>query len=74
MDVDAEDGRIYLPKRLREKFGNRFHLVDRGDRIVLIPIADDPLESLREQFRSVDASVEELRSAGRERALEDAGS
>lgn len=74
MDVDAEDGRIYLPKRLREKFGNRFHLVDRGDRIVLIPIADDPLESLREQFRTVDASAEELRAAGRERALEDAGS
>lgn len=41
MDVNAEDGRIYLPKRLREKFGHRFELVDRGDRLVLIPIAED---------------------------------
>jgi hypothetical protein len=24
MDVDAEDGHIYLPKRLREKYGERF--------------------------------------------------
>jgi len=30
MDIDAEDGRIYLPKRLREKFGDQFELVDRG--------------------------------------------
>lgn len=73
MDVDAEDGRIYLPKRLREKFGHRFQLVDRGDRIVLIPLADDPLEALREEASGTDRSVEELRERALEAALEQAG-
>ena len=74
MDVDAEDGRIYLPKRLREKFGDRFELVDRGDRLVLIPIAEDPLEALREEFSDVDASAEELKQGALDEALDEAGS
>ena len=74
MEVDAADGRIYVPKKLREKFGNRFELVDRGDRLVLIPIADDPLAALREEFAEVDASVDELRDRARESALDGAGS
>ncbi|MFC7047240.1 AbrB/MazE/SpoVT family DNA-binding domain-containing protein [Halobacteriaceae archaeon GCM10025711] len=74
MQVDADDGRIYLPKRLREKFGNHFELVDRGDRIVLIPVADDPLTALREEFADVDASVEELKERALEEALDEAGS
>jgi bifunctional DNA-binding transcriptional regulator/antitoxin component of YhaV-PrlF toxin-antitoxin module len=74
MDVDAEDGRIYLPKRLREKFGHRFELVDRGDRLVLIPIAADPLEALRDEFHDVDASAEELKQGALDEALDEAGS
>ena len=70
MDIDAEDGRIYLPKRLREKFGDQFELVDRGDRLVLVPVAEDPLEALREEFQDVDASAEELKRG----ALDEAGS
>jgi bifunctional DNA-binding transcriptional regulator/antitoxin component of YhaV-PrlF toxin-antitoxin module len=70
MDVDAEDGRICLPKHLREKFGHRFELVDRGDRLVLVPVAEDPLEALREEFQDVDASPEELKQG----ALDEAGS
>jgi bifunctional DNA-binding transcriptional regulator/antitoxin component of YhaV-PrlF toxin-antitoxin module len=73
MEVDADDGRIYLPKRLREKFGDRFELVDRGDRLVLIPIAADPLAALREEFADVDESVERLREGARGEALERAG-
>lgn len=49
-EVDAEDGRIYLSKSLREKFGHRFELVDRGDRLVLLPVDENPLEALREGF------------------------
>ena len=74
MDVDAEDGRIYLPKRLREKFGDHFELVDRGDRLVLIPIDEDPLDALREEFRDVDASTEELKQGALDEALDEAGS
>ena len=74
MDVDAEDGRIYLPKHLREKFGDRFELVDRGDRLVLVPVAEDPLEALREEFQNVDGAAEELKQGALDEALDEAGS
>lgn len=73
MDVDAGDGRIYLPKRLREKYGHRFELVDRGDRIVLIPVHEDPLAGLREEVQGTEKSVEELKEGALAQALEDAG-
>lgn len=73
MDVDAEDGRIYLPKRLREKYGHRFELVDRGDRLVLIPVDADPLAALREEVADSDKSVAELKDAALAQALDDAG-
>jgi hypothetical protein len=73
MEVDAEDGRIYLSKSLREKFGHRFELVDRGDRLVLLPVDEDPLEALREEFAQVDSSARTLRETAREEALEEAG-
>ena len=73
MDVDAADGRIYVPKRLREKYGDRFELVDRGDRLVLIPIDEDPLEALREETSGTDKSVAELKQGALAQALEDAG-
>lgn len=73
MEVDAEDGRIYLSKRLREKFGDRFELVDRGDRLVLIPVDEDPLEALREEFADVEGSALEIRDGAREEALDGAG-
>lgn len=73
MEVRADDGRIYLPKQLREKFGERFELVDRGDQLVLIPVADDPLAALRAEFADVEASASELRERAREDALDDVG-
>lgn len=74
MHVDAEDGRIYLPKHFREKFGSSFELVDRGDRLVLVPVASDPLEALREEARDTDKSVEELKESAMTEALDEAGS
>lgn len=74
MHVDAKDGRIYLPKQLREKFGSSFELVDRGDRLVLVPVADDPLAALREEARTTDKTVEELKESALEEALDEAGS
>lgn len=73
MDVDATDGRIYLPKRLREKYGARFELIDRGDRLVLVPVAENPLEALRAEARETTKSKAELKTAALEQALEDAG-
>jgi bifunctional DNA-binding transcriptional regulator/antitoxin component of YhaV-PrlF toxin-antitoxin module len=73
MRVTADDGRIYLSKDIREKFGTEFELIDRGDRLVLVPIPDDPLEALREEARETDRSVEELKQSALGEALEEAG-
>jgi len=35
-----------------------------------VPIAEDPLEALREEFADVDTSAETLRREGRETVLE----
>lgn len=59
-------GRVTIPKRLRDRFGDRFRLVELSDGIKLVPIPEDPVAALRnagsEQLR--EASVEELREAG----------
>jgi len=39
-------GRVYLSKEIRDKHGDRFQIVDRSDRIILVPVADDPLEAV----------------------------
>ena len=54
-------GRLYIPKEVREKYGERYHIVTYEDRIELIPVADDPLAAVREAAGSLrDASVEEI--------------
>jgi bifunctional DNA-binding transcriptional regulator/antitoxin component of YhaV-PrlF toxin-antitoxin module len=49
MTTETDDrGRLYLPKELRERHGERFRVVDLPSRIVLVPVDDDPLEAVRE--------------------------
>jgi len=68
-------GRITIPKELRERFGERYRLVELRDGIKLLPRPDDSLASLRaaasEEFN--EASMEELRGAALEEAHEQAG-
>ncbi len=73
MSIKANDGRIYLPKELREKYGENFRLIECKDRIVLLPVAEDPLEELREEWKDVDSSVEELKQKALKEGLEEAG-
>ncbi len=73
MEVDVSDGRIYIPKDVRRDLGERFHLVRKGDRLVLIPVSSDPLEALRQNFSDVDKSVDELKKEALEEAKEQAG-
>lgn len=48
MSIETDDhGRIYLPKDLRDKHGERFRVLDLPNRVVLIPISDDPLDAAR---------------------------
>jgi bifunctional DNA-binding transcriptional regulator/antitoxin component of YhaV-PrlF toxin-antitoxin module len=73
-DVTLDDrGRLTLPKDVRERYGERYHLVRLGDGIKLVPIAEDPLAALREEFRGVEGTAGELREAAREEALDEAG-
>jgi bifunctional DNA-binding transcriptional regulator/antitoxin component of YhaV-PrlF toxin-antitoxin module len=57
-----KQGRLYIPKEVREKYGERYHIVTYEDRIELIPVADDPLAAVRAAGGELrDASVEEIR-------------
>ncbi|QLD87316.1 AbrB/MazE/SpoVT family DNA-binding domain-containing protein [Natronomonas halophila] len=66
-------GRLTLPKEVRERYGDRYRIVELHDGVKLIPIAEDPLDALRAEFDDVDKSADELREEAREAALNEAG-
>lgn len=66
-------GRLTLPKEIRERYGDHYRIVQLHDGIKLIPIADDPLAALRNEFADVEKTAEELRDEGRDTALDEAG-
>lgn len=73
-DTTLDDrGRLTLPKGLRERYGDRYHIVDLHDGIKLVPVSDDPLDALREEFADVEKTADELREEARETALDEAG-
>jgi bifunctional DNA-binding transcriptional regulator/antitoxin component of YhaV-PrlF toxin-antitoxin module len=73
-DATLDDrGRLTLPKELRERYGDRYRIVELPDGIKLIPVAEDPLAALRDEFADVEKSADELREAARETALDEAG-
>lgn len=41
-----ERGRIYLPKAVRERFGDQYRIVELPSHVALFPVDDDPLEGL----------------------------
>jgi bifunctional DNA-binding transcriptional regulator/antitoxin component of YhaV-PrlF toxin-antitoxin module len=73
MTTTTDNGRIYLPKEYREKHGERYKIVDLGDRLLLVPVPEDPLEELREEWGDVEGSGEELKRRARETMTEEAG-
>jgi len=42
-----ERGRIYLPKDVRERFGETYRIVELPSHVALFPVDDDPLEGIR---------------------------
>lgn len=75
MSVETDShGRLYLSSELRQKYGEKFHVVEYEDRIELIPIDENPLQAIREaaggEFE--EESIEELREEAREQAKTDA--
>ncbi len=73
-DASLDDrGRLTLPKEVRERYGERYYIVQLHDGIKLVPISDDPLEALRDEFADIDESADELRQKARKVALDEAG-
>lgn len=73
-DTKLDDrGRLTLPKEIRERHGDHYYLVESSDGIKLIPVEEDPLEALRDEFADVEKTAEELREGAREAALDEAG-
>lgn len=66
-------GRLTLTKEIRERYGERYHIVELHDGIKLIPLDDEPLEDLRAAFAEVDKTATELRQEGRAAVLDEAG-
>jgi len=70
-----KQGRLYIPKAIREKYGERYHIVTYEDRIELIPVADDPLAAVRAAAGELrDTSTEEIREDIEDEAKADARS
>jgi hypothetical protein len=58
---------------VREKYGEKYHIVTYEDRIELIPVADDPLAAARAAPGELrDASISEIRADIEEEAKADA--
>ncbi|MFB1065215.1 AbrB/MazE/SpoVT family DNA-binding domain-containing protein [Natrinema sp. H-ect4] len=73
-DATLDDrGRLTLPKGLRERYGDHYQIVELHDGIKLIPIAENPLEALRDEFDDVEKTADELREEARDAALDEAG-
>ena len=73
-DVTLDDrGRLTLPKEMRERYGDHYHIVQIHDGIKLIPVAEDPLDALLDEFTGVEKTADELRDEAREAALDEAG-
>ena len=73
-DTTLDDrGRLTLPKEIRERYGDHYYIIELHDGIKLIPVADDPLDALRDEFEGVEETAEELRKRAREATLDEAG-
>jgi bifunctional DNA-binding transcriptional regulator/antitoxin component of YhaV-PrlF toxin-antitoxin module len=69
-----ERGRVTIPKGVRDRYGEKFRLVELDSGIKLVPIPDDPLEELRaaasDELR--EAALDDLEEAARKEVREQA--
>lgn len=63
MSIETDkQGRLFIPEAVREKYGEKFHIVTCEDRVELMPVADDPLTAVHEAAGDLsDASIETIR-------------
>lgn len=53
-----ERGRIYLPKDVRERFGEQYRIVELPSHVALFPVDEDPIEGLRAAVGDAFAEAE----------------
>ncbi len=53
-----ERGRIYLPKDVRDRFGDQYRIVELPSHVALFPVDEDPLEGLRAAVGDAFAEAE----------------
>ncbi|RJX51997.1 AbrB/MazE/SpoVT family DNA-binding domain-containing protein [Halonotius pteroides] len=63
-------GRLTLPKDFDEQYGYRYRIVEVHDSMKPVPVADDPLQALQDEFEEVHKSVDTLRTAAHGEARE----
>lgn len=67
-----ERGRLYLPKDVRERFGEEYRVVELPNYVALFPVAENPLAAVEEavgdtlEGNSIEELQEEARRKGRE--------
>lgn len=63
-----ERGRIYLPKDIRKRFGDRYRIVELPSHVALFPVDEDPLEGLRAAVGDAfaETTADELKAEARE--------
>lgn len=69
MSKSTDDrGRIYIPKEIRERFGDQYRIVELPSHVALFPVDEDPMEGLRaavgDAFEGKD--VDELKADARD--------
>lgn len=64
-----ERGRIYLPKDIRDRFGDKYRIVELPSHVALFPVDDDPLDGIRAAVGDVfeGRNAEQLKTAVRKR-------
>ena len=65
-----ERGRIYLPKDVRERFGDEYRVVELPNYIALFPTDENPLEAVENAVGDAlkEKSVSQLSREAREKA------
>lgn len=71
----SQGGQISIPAAVRRRWGSRrVRVVDAGDRLIVEPVPDDPIDRARGSLRlGRGQTTESLRAAGREEDAVDEG-